>query len=460
MDTFLLKVENTVRCHGLLAKGDTVLVALSGGADSVALLHALLALKEPLELAEIRAVHVNHGIRGDNADRDERFVRALCAQCGVVLSVGKVDVPLTVRSTGESIEEAARRLRYTYLEDVASCVPNAKIATAHSLDDQAETILFRLVRGCGLKGAAGMPISRERIIRPLLECTAQEIRSYCAENGFAYIVDETNADRSYARNRLRLETLNSLRAVNSRATQNLVRFAAIAREEDRFLDSLCEQLLESAYVCENTYRVKELLQADAVLRRRALCRICNAEYEHISKLDAVLSQGGTVNLPGDRSAVSDGTTLRVVQHSRVKNTAEDFRTNVIIGDVLDFAGHLYRPQLISSMDFRKIQKIHKNLFDFCVSYDMIEGDLVLRSRQPGDRIRPYKRGCTKDIKKLMNDWHIPCEKRSRIPVLVSGCHILSLVGFCVDEAVAVNDTSEQILWLEPLSECEKPTADS
>ncbi len=457
MCTLTTKVLNTIRRNDLLKAGDTVFVALSGGADSVALLHILLLLCEKLSLSSVRALHVHHGIRGEYADRDEQFVRELCETLSVPLTVAHVDVPLEIQRTGESMEEAARRLRYAFFDAQTASLPNAKLATAHTASDQAETVLLRLIRGCGLKGVAGIPVSRGNIIRPLLDCTADEVRSCCKENGFEFVVDETNSDLSYARNRVRHELLPSMQRISAGAERSIVRFAQIAGEEDRFLSSLAAQLLKEATLETNVYSVEKLMSADPVIRKRALCTMAYAEYDHILRLEECLETGGTVNFPNDISAVSDGVVLRFVKHSRQKHATDEVAAVTIEVDVpVCFEGKRLIPRILSYEEYKEKSKIHKNLFDFCISYDMIESDLVLRSRQAGDTIRPFGRGCTKRVKKLLNDCHIPCEARASVPVLATADRVLLLAGICADESVAVTPCTKHVLWLETV---DKTSAD-
>ncbi len=449
MNSLQSTVLKTIQKSDLLQSGDVVFVALSGGADSVALLHTMLALREELGLADIRALHVNHGIRGDFADCDEHFVRQLCNDLCVPLTVKQVDIPATVAQTGESVEDAARRLRYAFFAEETKAVPQSKLATAHTADDQAETVLLHLIRGSGLKGVSGIPVLRGNIIRPLLACTADEVRLFCKENGFVYVVDETNCDLRYARNRVRHEILPSMRKINPSVDRALIRFAQLASEEDRFLDSLVNELLTTSKIDEDIFSVPVLMRAEPVLRKRALYQLCQAEYAHIIELNDCLETGGIVNLPRDRSAVSDGVELRFIQHSRQKTRSyEEYSFPVLKNGSVSIHDADYTARVISYDEYKEKLKIHKNLFDFCISYDMIEHDLVLRSRKPGDCLRPFGRGCTKTLKKLMNDCHIPPDKRTEYPVLVSGDKVLMVLGLCVDETVAVTSATKTVLWFE------------
>ena len=445
-------VLNTIKNSDLLHPDDVVFVALSGGADSVALLHIMLALREELCLADVRAIHINHCIRGENADRDEHFVRELCEELHVPLVVKVADVPAIVSQTGEGVEEAARRLRYTFFEEITRGITHSKLATAHTVDDQAETVLLRLIRGSGMKGVSGIPIRRGNIVRPMLECTATEVRDFCKSHGLSFMVDETNFDLQYARNRIRHDILPSMKQINTSVDRALVRFSQISADEDRFLTSLSDELLKVSKIGDNTFSVDSLMRADPALRKRALYTLCQAEHTHVMRLCECLESGGTVNLPRDRSAVSDGVTLRFVQHTREKRSSSgEYAFFVLPNSEICINGMTYRPRVISYEEYTENLKIHKNLFNFCISYDMIEHDLVLRSRKAGDALRPFGRGCTKTLKKLMNDCRVPLDERLGYPIVSCGDNVLMVLGLCVDERAAVTPATKTVLWFEKLS---------
>ena len=187
------KALAVIREEGMLCPGDMVLVALSGGADSVALLHLLLSLKESLGLQEIAALHVNHRIRGEEADQDEAFVQSLCGAWHVPLEIVRREVALLAQEQGKGLEETGREVRYAALEEAAGRMgETCRIATAHTLSDNIETVLLHLCRGCGIHGLTGIPPVRGRVIRPLLCCSREEIETYCREHSLSFVMDSTN----------------------------------------------------------------------------------------------------------------------------------------------------------------------------------------------------------------------------------------------------------------------------
>ena len=221
--TFEHRVLSFCREQGLLERGSRVICAVSGGADSMALVWCLYLLREPLELT-ISAAHFNHGLRGGESDRDEEFVRRFCADYGIALTVGRGQI----RAQGRGLEDAARRARYAFLE---SLEPGARIATAHTADDNAETVLLHLLRGAGLRGLGGIAPSRGRVIRPMLSVTRREVEEFLARWSVPHVEDSTNGRPDFLRNRIRSEVVPVLRRENPQFVQNCSRMALTLRQD-------------------------------------------------------------------------------------------------------------------------------------------------------------------------------------------------------------------------------------
>ena len=236
------KALSTCEKYKLLEDGGTVLVALSGGADSTALLHFLYSVKEKYNLT-ILAAHLNHGIRGEEADRDERFCKILCEKYNIPFYSKTLDIPALSKQRGVSEELCGRDERYAFLGTLAEA-HNARIATAHNADDNAETLIFNLARGSSLRGAAGIPPKRGRIIRPLIEVTRAQIEEYCAENGLDFVTDSTNLGDEYTRNKIRHHVIPVLRELKVSDYLDIQADAALTAAEtdygyfaDRLLDN-------------------------------------------------------------------------------------------------------------------------------------------------------------------------------------------------------------------------------
>ncbi|MBQ9083209.1 MAG: tRNA lysidine(34) synthetase TilS, partial [Clostridia bacterium] len=307
------KVRQTVLREHLLDNNPPVVAAVSGGADSVALLHLLVQWGVP-----VTAVHVHHGIRGAEADRDAAFVASLCERWAVSCVIHRADVPKLAAETKRGLEETARRIRYELLEQEAG-PRRAVIATAHTLSDQTETVLLHLIRGTGSRGLCGIPYKRERIIRPLLDCTRAEIEAYCGEHGLAYVQDSTNADSTYARNRLQNIVIPEMKTINPRLEAAAERLCRRMRLQEDYMETQAAQLLESAR-CDDGFDTEVLRQAHPALRHTALRMLCReaqivsdlAEH-HIDAADELLTADGAVSLPGNGRAVCRSGRLTVRQ---------------------------------------------------------------------------------------------------------------------------------------------------
>ena len=247
MDALMLEIKRYIDKNQLICPGDGVVVGLSGGPDSVFLLYALHTLQARMGFT-LRAVHVHHGIRGAEADRDEAFSAELCAKLAVPFQVEHVAAPAYAAQHGLSLEEAARILRYEALEAARQQLtqaPAAWIAVAHHLDDQAETVLHNLVRGAGLRGLAGMENRRNHVIRPLLSIKREDILKWLEQNNIPYVTDSTNADPHYTRNRIRSTVLPELREINPEASAHIAHSAALLREADAYFHALALQYVDT-----------------------------------------------------------------------------------------------------------------------------------------------------------------------------------------------------------------------
>ena len=247
MDALMLEIKRYIGANQLIRPGDGVVVGLSGGPDSVFLLYALHTLQPRMDFT-LRAVHVHHGIRGAEADRDESFSEKLCAKLDIPFQAVHVAAPAYTAQHGLSLEEAARILRYEALEAARQQLtqaPAAWIAVAHHLDDQAETVLHNLVRGAGLRGLAGMENRRNHVIRPLLSIKREDILKWLKQYDIPYVTDSTNADPHYTRNRIRSTVLPELREINPEASAHIAHSAALLREADAYFHALALQYVDA-----------------------------------------------------------------------------------------------------------------------------------------------------------------------------------------------------------------------
>ena len=257
------KVRYAIEKYGMLKEGDTAVVGLSGGADSCALLLALLALKDSLGI-NIEACHINHNLRGEESDGDELFVRTLCAERGVPLTVFSIDVRGAAQKH-ESTEETARKLRYEKFAEM--CRNGSKLATAHTASDNAETVLMNMIRGTGTKGLAGIPPVRDMFIRPVIFCTREDTEEYCRQNGIEFVTDSSNLSDDYTRNRIRHKLIPLLEEFNPSFIAAVTRMTEAVGDDSAFLDEYSEQAAQKC-VLKNGYDSRKLKElAPAILFR-------------------------------------------------------------------------------------------------------------------------------------------------------------------------------------------------
>lgn len=397
-----------LRRYDMLQPGDHVVCALSGGADSVALVYAMKLLAEKLEIT-VSAAHFNHGLRGEESDGDEAFVRRFCQQHDIALQVGSGKV-----ETGKKgLEAAARKARYDFL-----CSIPGKIATAHTADDNAETVLLHLVRGTGLKGLGGITPVNGRIIRPMLNVTRAEVEAFLQEYHLHWINDSSNSTDQFLRNRLRHHVMPLLREENPKIAENLSATALRLREDEALLADLSRE--------QATNDVQLLRRMPAGLRKRVLAQILEdsgvlePEAEHIALAEKlVLSEK-----PSAKAAFPGGVTL-----CRQYNRLEKYQPTEPLGTIdLDCPGSVELPWL----GLRVICRPAAESIDEKDAFTVIpDGKITIRSRCPGDAMRLA--GGTKKLKELFIDSKIPAAHRQNIPVLSDGSGVLAVYGFGVNK---------------------------
>ena len=428
---FFTEVRRFIEDKQLLKNGDSVLVALSGGADSVALLHVLNSLKEEWNIT-LFAAHFHHGVRGEEADRDEHFCKALCERYGIPFFCEKADVPSIARESGESVELCGRRLRYRFLDKTVRDIGGAKIATAHHSDDNAETVLWNLTRGTGLAGLAGIPIKRDNIIRPLLCCTRAGIEAYCAENHLDHVTDSTNLSDDYTRNKLRHQVMPVLRELNPSVGESIGRMTAILREADEYLNYISEKELKAAktpygWSCES------LLQCEPIILKYAIKNILEkaaapVDFQHTALIIEAMRTNGAVDVGGGYTASCAQGILRIVPQKTdtddfcmpILDYMREYGTRIKVRDGQPF--EIAPPLAISG------EKINNLLLHDGIPCDIMTRDTLIRRRRAGDTFTDHRRGVTKTVKKLLNELKIPRELRDTILLVANGSTVLWIEG--------------------------------
>ena len=465
----LEQVRTFCREEGLLmAPGGPLRLAaaVSGGADSMALLRILLCLQPEFGFV-LTACHVNHGLRGETADRDEAFVRAECARLGVELRVfHPEDAGMAVPS--HAGEDWARRLRYTCFDRLRTENGISRVATAHTATDQAETLLFRLARGTGLHGAGGIRPLREGFCRPLLILTREDTEYFCRTFGQGWVTDETNHTDAYARNRLRHRALPVLQSVNSGAEQNLARFCEKAARADAYFARQAERLLEKAEASDwagQAWQLDVLQQADPLVLEAALHQLVSperdAEEKYIRLLAETVERGrGGVQVTGRVRFCAAHGLLRREEAEMLRREApeagneERFQLPFCPQKEAEYplpGGWKLKTRIIPAGFEEKTQGVHKKDLKNRADYAkimMLYPALCLRCRQPRDRFRPAGRGVTKELRRWMNEEGVPPPQRSRLPLLAAGSEVVWVRGGGFADGLAPGSDAADILELE------------
>lgn len=433
------KVILALEKFNMINRGDNITVALSGGADSVALLFVLKQLAQ-YDIS-LSAAHLNHCLRGQESDRDERFVRELCQSLGVPLTVERAEIEKIAKKTGESIELCARRVRYEFLKRVSS----GKIATAHTASDSVETVLLNMVRGTGLKGLAGIPPVRGRIIRPLIYCSRQDIEHYCKLNNLEYVTDSSNLSDQYTRNKIRLHVVPKLTEINPALERAISRMTDIIRFEDEYLELLAENFVAQN---KNGLDVNVLSRQHPAIIRRVVAKYYKNRVQstpdqfHIGEMERlIINKSGKTGLRSNFFAEIRNGRLVILEE---KPQPEGFCIEVDKLPIKLPEGTIDLT-LLSIDDYNKSGNINNLFLKNALDYDKIIGKIIIRSRKSGDLFKQEGRGVTKSLKKLFNEAKIPKEKRMSIPLLVDEQGIIWIEGFGVAERVKVDPNTKQVL---------------
>ncbi len=437
------KVVSSIKKHNMIPRNVTVVAAVSGGSDSMAMLHILNSLKSEYDF-NIVAAHVNHCLRGESADADEALVVSECGKIGVPVKVLRVDVAAKAKELGLGFEECGRKLRYEFF---SSAGDDIIIATAHNLNDRAETFLFNFARGTTLRGLCSIPATRDNIIRPLIDCTKEEIIDFCKVNGIPFAEDATNSDVHYARNRIRHNVITELKEINPSFERSVSRCVDSIAEDERFLSDMAIQLCEKAKN-QSGYDAKMLSDSPASLKRRAVVFITEKEtgitpeYEAVNKICGLLESGGNCMING-------AVTVRVRKNILDFPEKESQRFSAEVLEIgRKYFGNVSVTATVHDItETNYSQIISKQSTDYCLDYDKISGDMIVRSREAGDRISLAERGCGKTLKKLFNELSIPPEKRNEIIVIADEKGIIFVENIGCDKRLSVTKETQKVLCI-------------
>jgi tRNA(Ile)-lysidine synthase len=436
-DNLFQIAKATVVEQNMLQKGDKVLAAVSGGADSMAMLWFLCGMREEWNLT-LTAAHINHGLRGEEAIADQRLVEKICEQWQVPLFVHQADIRSLCRQTGEGEEECGRRVRYAFLEEKAK---GGLIATAHTANDNAETVLMHLIDGSGLSGLCGIPPKRGNIIRPLIDCSRQLVEDCCRENEIPFATDATNADDRYFRNSVRHHLIPFCMGKNPAFLAGVSRMTTANRRDTAFLQQAGTALLEESRGKEG-YRLCVLQQAEDAPLYYALKILleggCHGRIAgvHIEDVVTLVRKGtGKCSLPRQVTAICSAGWLRL------ENNGQQEETPLWLS--VDAYGGVYEVKNKTVTITRK-EKVHDLLTYPALDCDKIVGQMILRTRQAGDKIT-LKNRPAKLLKKLFIDEKIPVWEREKRWILADQKGILWVEGVGLDARCLPDLNTENVL---------------
>lgn len=430
------KIKRTIEKFNMLSRVKSVAVGVSGGADSVCLLHYLSTIRQEYDII-LKAVHVNHNIRGEQAQRDCDYVKELCKKLDVELSVFSVDVPALASEKGMSVEECGRSVRYECFNKLGCDA----VAVAHTLSDSIETMLFNFARGTSLRGVCGIPPKRDNIIRPLIECTRSEIESYCEENSLSFVTDSTNLLDDYARNKIRHHAVPALKQINPEIEKCALRFFESVSIDCDYIDESAGKLISDSRLSDCSYKLEPWQSCHEAVRWQALGLLISpylqkpVENRHIELCcRAVKASKGKVELTKDLYLAVKSDIITIQFSSPFSN---EWKIPVEIGEI----NSPYASYLIACCGVSELDEAEKA---FAVDADTVKGKLVLRSRLPGDKIKDAKRKNTKTLKKLFNEMKIPPEKRNETAVLSDDNGVLWAENICVNADNAFSKNTKRV----------------
>lgn len=439
IDNMLNKVCDTVKKYDMFKKGERLLVCLSGGADSVSLLLCLKKLGY-----DVIACHVNHQLRGQESERDQHFCEDLCKKLGVELSVHRIDVGTFCKQNSVSVEEGARELRYRIFDSIKA----DKICTAHTLSDCIETTVFNLARGTGLKGLCSIPPKRDRIVRPLINCTREEILVFLGSEGQKYVTDSTNLTDEYTRNKIRHNIIPQLEALNPSLMKSYANTLSYLRKDMIFLERTAKNAFDACCV-NNEIKLAEFCGLDDSIKDRVLMLWLENSgfafsHEKLPLIYDVINTGGKLNIAKNSFIIcKNGLLLCEVQNSETKAKAVSVNIN---GDgEYCFAG---RKITVKILEMEKTgcnyANVHKMFANCCLDYDKIKGGIVLHNYNEGDRIRLVNRDVDYSIRKLLKN-NFPLEKRSNAVVMYDNDGAVFVEGSGAAERVKITQSTKRLL---------------
>lgn len=453
------KVKKTIKKYAMVSEGDHVLIGLSGGPDSVCLAVVMDRLRKDLDL-DLSAVYIDHGLRPGETGDDAGFCRKLCDDLQVDFFSEAVNVEKYAEDKGLNKQEAARVLRYKMFDEIAQKTGAARIAVGHTADDQAETVLMRLLRGSGRKGLSGIPPVRNNIVRPLIEVTKKEIEVFLNNAGavhalpLRYIVDSSNLKKDYFRNWIRLTFMEEIKDRNPSAVQDICRTAEILREEDDYLELVVTKTLMRLISRKSDNSIEIFLTPlrtiEKPVLRRVLRRAISAtkglrgiDFVHIEDIIRLVKEGksgGMLNLPGGIRVVKDYSLLKITTEKPAAISGYGLQPP---GEVEIREADVIIKALIEEKPAERVNERTEVILDA----GTMSLPLRIRQRAEGDFFYPLGFGKRKKLQDFFVDEKIPKDERDRVPIVLSGNDIIWVAGYRADDRFRVTERTEKYLRL-------------
>ncbi len=434
--------------------GDNIVVGLSGGADSVALTDFLVTISNFFQL-KIKACHVNHGIRGNEADADQEFVRLYCDKLKIDLLEKKVNLPELAKVEKKSFEELGREVRYQFFYECAK-EHNAKIATAHNLNDNVETVILNLIRGSGLKGLCGIPAQRDKIIRPFINFSRQDIERYCEEKGLSFVIDSSNLSVDYSRNLIRHKIIPIVSKINPKFESTIKRNCDIILRDELYLSEVSQVALKDMSDL-NGYSIEKLSLCNENIKARVVKQILKINDLPYSYKKINIFLNFVFESPSSKMVLSDKKYLckngnyfkicDIIKGGYQDNKNESQQKMLPIDLYCDLSRNYISYDIVKYSSLENEIKNNKSILKQCIDYDRIVGKPVLRTKKNGDKVRLAYRGVSKSLKKLFSEEKISVKDRNNLLVISDDVGVVWVQNFGADERVNVTPNTNNILFL-------------
>ena len=438
----LEKFKNFIEENNLIEKGDSIVSAVSGGSDSVFMLEMLLAIKDDYDL-KIIVSHVNHGLRGAEAQRDEDFVKKLAEKNGLIYEVEHIDMAGYAKEHSLTCEEAGRKLRYLFFEEIKEKYKADKVAIAHNENDVAETIFLNIFRGTGLDGLESIPLRRDFYIRPILCFEKSEILDFLKENNIRYVDDSTNFTNDYKRNMIRNEIIPFIKKnFNENIVSSMSRLASIAKENNLYLEDIINDkyidIVKSNTIDREGFNELNHYEKTLVLRkflRDNLNYLNNISKDNIEDMINLISldSGKKYDIDGKHYLVNDFDKT-IFKKLDINELSEEISLDFKLDKVYNIYGSKFKFVLSDKILSKKY-----------LDYDLLTGKLSLRNRRSGDRFNPFGMKGSKKIKDYFVDKKVSSDDRSKVLFLMNGDEIAYVVGYDIADKYRASSKTKNYL---------------